>query len=103
MDVIIHYRQQGIEMHQAVVRVDSGATVLPNFFAPHQDAAGRFLEFLIANIRNPNTLKAYTRAAAEFAFWCEANEFYELAETELLHVATYIEMLQTWLGAPSVK
>jgi hypothetical protein len=30
----------------------------------------RFLEFFAANIRNPHTRRAYTRAADEFLAWC---------------------------------
>ena len=31
----------------------------------------RFLEFFTANIRNPNTRRAYARACAGFFAWCE--------------------------------
>jgi len=40
---------------------------LPVLFAPDARAAERTLEFFTAQIRNPNTRKAYARAAGEFA------------------------------------
>ena len=50
-------------MAKAVSRVISGSLELPALFAPDQDAARRFIEFFTANIRNPNTRRAYARAA----------------------------------------
>ena len=32
----------------------------------------RFLEFFAANIRNPHTRRAYSRAVGEFLAWCSA-------------------------------
>ena len=43
---------------------------LPALLAP--DAERCVMEFFTAHIRNPHTRKAYTRAAAGFAAWCEA-------------------------------
>src|SRR5947209_11818355 len=77
--------------------------LLPRLFAPDKDAARRFVEFFTANIRNPNTRRAYARAAVEFAVWCEQNDVRELADIEPMHVAAYIESLQDRLAAPSVK
>ncbi len=57
----------------------------------------------IANIRNPNTRRAYARAATEFAAWCERQGLRELGDIEPAHVAGYIEGLQGSLAAPSVK
>jgi len=37
-----------------------------------EKAAYRFLEFFTANIRNPNTRRAYARAAVEFFDWLAA-------------------------------
>src|SRR5208282_1253943 len=76
---------------------------LPALFAPDRDAAKRFIEFFTANIRNPNTRRAYARAAVQFAVWCEQNDLRELADIEPMHVAAYIEVLQLRLAAPSVK
>jgi site-specific recombinase XerD len=76
---------------------------LPMLFAPSPNAGRRFIAFFTANIRNPNTRKAYARAAVEFSAWCGNNGLTELQEIEPVHVATYIETLQARLGAPSVK
>src|SRR6202167_2539110 len=84
-------------------RAKSHSLELPALFAPNKDATKRFLEFFTANIRNPNTRRAYARAAVQFAVWCEQNDLRELADIEPMHVAAYIEMLQLRLAAPSVK
>lgn len=90
-------------MAKVVSRVVSGSLELPALFAPDRDAAKRFVEFFTANIRNPNTRRAYARAAVEFAAWCEAGDLRELRDIEPVHVAAYIETLQLRLAAPSVK
>jgi site-specific recombinase XerD len=74
---------------------------LPALYAPTEAAARRTLEFFTASIRNPNTRKAYARAASDFAAWCEARGITELRLVQPVHVAAYIEGLQ--LSAPSVK
>jgi integrase/recombinase XerD len=76
---------------------------LPVLFAHNQETGKRFIEFFVVNIRNPNTRKAYARAAIEFAAWCEQHDLYELRDIEPTHVATYVETLQARLAAPSVK
>ncbi len=76
---------------------------LPALFAPSPDVGKRFIEFFTANIRNPNTRKAYAWAVGEFANWCEANELTRLCDIEPVHVAAYIEILWQRLAAPSVK
>ena len=58
-------------MSGALTNVIPGSAALPALFAPDPEAAKRFVEFFTANIRNPNTRKAYARAAADFAAWCE--------------------------------
>jgi site-specific recombinase XerD len=90
-------------MAKDLVRAKSSSLKLPALFAPDKDAARRFIEFFTANIRNPNTRRAYARAAVQFAVWCEQNDLRELADVEPMHVAAYIEMLQLRLAAPSVK
>jgi site-specific recombinase XerD len=88
---------------QALV-VPGGAHVnLPALFTPTPDAGKRFVEFFTANIRNPNTRRAYARAAAEFAAWCDQAGLTELQDIEPVHVAAYIETLGQRLAAPSVK
>ena len=80
-----------------------GQEGLPALFTPTPAVARRTLEFFTANIRNPNTRKAYARAVAEFAAWCGQNGLQELSAIEPVHVAAYVEQLQLRLSAPSVK
>ena len=63
----------------------------------------RFLEFFAANIRNPNTRRAYARAAGDFLNWCFAHGVRELGEIAPLHVAGWVEELGQGLSAPTVK
>lgn len=74
---------------------------IPAIYAPDQAAARRTLEFFGANIRNPNTRKAYARAASDFAIWCQDHGIAELRQVQPLHVAAYVEGLA--LSAPSIK
>jgi site-specific recombinase XerD len=74
---------------------------LPSLYARDDHSTRRTWEFFTAHIRNPNTRKAYARAAAEFAAWCEAHGVSELRQVQPFHVAAYIEGLQ--LAAPSIK
>ena len=90
-------------MAKDLIKATRASVDLPVLFAPDRDAAKRFIEFFTANIRNPNTRRAYARAADEFALWCEQNDLRELADIEPMHVAAYIEVLQKRLAAPSVK
>jgi site-specific recombinase XerD len=76
---------------------------LPAIFSPTADASKRFIESFTANIRNPNTRKAYAWAVGEFGYWCEANGLTELSDIGPVHVAAYIEILWQRLSAPSVK
>ncbi len=80
-----------------------GIQKLPRLFVPDPNAAKRFIEFFTARIRNANTRKAYAHAVEEFSSWCELNGFDELQDIEPVHVAAYVETLQTRLAAPSVK
>lgn len=77
-------------------------------------AAKRYIEFFVANIRNPNTRRAYARAATDFLGWCEQRGL-SLPAIEPVHVAAYVEQLMQVgvsrnpgeppapLAAPSVK
>ena len=48
------------------------SAVVPALIADAGDAAGwRYVEFFTANIRNPNTRRAYARACGRFFAWCE--------------------------------
>jgi site-specific recombinase XerD len=66
-------------------------------------AARRFLEFFAAQIRNRNTRMAYHRATCHFFAWVEQHQIGELADIEPIHVAAYIEALQTTAAKPTVK
>lgn len=63
----------------------------------------RFLEFFTVSIRNPNTRRAYARAAEEFLAWCSEIGVSNLATVAPLHVSTWIELQTQRLAAPSVK
>ncbi len=65
----------------------------PALFLPSEKAAGRFLEFFTANIRNKNTRRAYYKAAGRLSDWCEGRRLFDLAQVKPQHVAAYIEIL----------
>ncbi len=66
-------------------------------------ASYRFLEFFTANIKNPNTRRAYARAAQEFFNWLDQRGVTRLTEIASVHVAAYIEELQKTRSAPTAK
>ena len=67
------------------------------------DASWRYVEFFTANIRNPNTRRAYARACSRFFAWCEQRGL-ALAAIRPFDVAAYIEFLQQQEhSAPGVK
>src|ERR1700691_3273935 len=76
---------------------------VPALYAPTAQAAKRFIEYFAANIRNPNTRRAYLRAVLDLSAWCEAQNLTEIVDIEPLHVAAYIETLGKRLAKPSVK
>jgi site-specific recombinase XerD len=85
-------------------RSSAGTTPLaqvPRLYAPSARAAKRFIEYFAANIRNPNTRRAYFHAVLEFSSWCEAQNLTEIVDIEPLHVAAYIEQLSARLAKPS--
>jgi integrase/recombinase XerC len=63
----------------------------------------RFLEFFTANIRNPNTRRAYARAASEFLSWCEMAGVRSISAVQPTHVAAYVELLARKRSAPTAK
>ncbi len=67
-----------------------------------EKASWRYVEFFTANIRNPNTRRAYARACSRFFAWCEDQRL-TLAAIRPHDVATYIESLQKTHSAPGVK
>jgi site-specific recombinase XerD len=68
----------------------------PLLFLPHEAGARRFFEFFTANIRNPNTRRAYYKAACRFSDWWEEKGITEMKDVQPMHVSAYIE----WLGRP---
>ena len=93
--------------HQAVLlpaRDAAPATYqasVPSLFGRDEASAKRTFEFFAVSIRNPNTRKAYARAAADFATWCEAHNINDARQVQPVHVAAYIESLR--IAAPSVN
>ncbi len=71
--------------------------------AAGERASYRFLEFFTAQIRNPNTRRAYARAAVEFFDWLAARGVTQITAIESVHVAAYIEQLQKARSAPTAK
>jgi site-specific recombinase XerD len=82
-----------------------GTNALPALIAAAGERAGlRFLEFFAAGIRNPNTRRAYSQAAAAFLAWCEQEaRIRSLADIQPLHVATWIEVQTRDYSAPTAK
>jgi site-specific recombinase XerD len=81
-----------------------GRLAIPAIIAGAGDhAVRRFLEFFAAQIRNKNTRMAYYRAVCNFFAWVEQHRIGELADIEPVHVAAYIEVLQTTAAKPTVK
>ncbi|MBA1245789.1 MULTISPECIES: tyrosine-type recombinase/integrase [Pseudomonas] len=77
---------------------------VPALISQAGERAGmRFVEFFTANIRNPNTRRAYARATDEFLTWCAAVGVSSLAAVTSLHVSTWIELQLQRLSVPSVK
>ena len=71
--------------------------------AAGERASYRFFEFFTAQIRNPNTRRAYARAAVEFFDWLAAHGVTQITLIESVHVAAYIEQLQKARSAPTAK
>jgi len=60
-------------------------------------ASYRFFEFFTANIRNPNTRRAYAWACRQFFAWCEDRGL-TLTTIRPFDVASYVELLQRTHG-----
>ena len=67
---------------------------VPPLFAPEPRTAKRFAEFFGANIRNPNTRRAYRGAVQTFSAWYEAHGLHRLGKLQPLHVAAHLEELR---------
>jgi site-specific recombinase XerD len=80
-----------------------GGVVLPALIvAAGERASRRFLEFFTADIRNPNTRRAYAHAASNFCAWCEERGI-PLDRLEPVMIGAYVEDLGLRIAAPSVK
>lgn len=66
-------------------------------------AAYRFLEFFTAQIRNPNTRRAYAKAVGEFCAWLDGHGVPSIGAVSSIHVAAYVEELGRRYTAPTVK
>ena len=92
-----------LEIGKLTTSTDAELHLVPALIAAAGDAAGwRYVEFFTANIRNPNTRRAYARACGRFFAWCEDRGL-TLTTIRPFDVATYIETLQQTHSAPGVK
>jgi hypothetical protein len=83
--------------------LNASDAVVPALIAARGPRAGRrFVEFFTANIRNPNTRRAYYRAVTVFCDWCEQARL-GLLDIEPVHVAAWVESLGRDFAPPSVK
>ena len=81
----------------------SDTSLVPALIADAGDpAAWRYVEFFTANIRNPNTRRAYARACTSFFAWCDERGL-TLTTIRPHDVATYIETRHQTHSAPDVK
>ena len=71
--------------------------------AAGERAAYRFVEFFTAQIRNPNTRRAYVKAVGEFCLWLERHDLPSITAVSSVHIAAYIEDLGRTHSAPTVK
>jgi len=90
-------------MQSGSLVVSSFSSVVPVLVASIGDQASwRYIEFFTANIRNPNTRRAYARACSRFFAWCEDRGL-TLATIRPFDVAAWVEGLQQHHAAPGVK
>lgn len=82
---------------------DFATATLPSLIVnAGERARRRFVEFFCAEIRNPNTRRAYARAVRDFFLWCEARQL-RLEKLNPVIVASYVEHLGMRLSRPAVK
>lgn len=82
----------------------AGFEHLPTLIAAAGDrGAWRFIEFFTANIRNPNTRRAYGRSVGEFFRWCDSRRIHELGQISPTAVAAYLEHRLQTQSKPTVK
>ena len=78
-------------MNQPLVVTSQDGLHLPAIIdGAGERARRRFIEFFVAEIRNPNTRKAYARAVGRFCHWCDDRDL-DLQDIEPAHVAAYVE------------
>ena len=78
-------------------------SLIPALIADAGEQAGwRYVEFFTANIRNPNTRRAYARACSQFFAWCDERSL-TLITIRSFDVASYSENRQQTHSAPDVK
>ncbi len=71
--------------------------------ASGERAERRFWEFFTVTIRNPNTRRAYRRAAAEFCAFLADGGVTRLEDIQPMHVAAYVELLGRSHSPSTVK
>lgn len=77
---------------------------LPALFAGGGEReAIRVAEFFAAQIRNPNTRRAYLRATMDFSRFMEERGLVTLASVQPLHVAAWVETQLKQYSKPTVK
>lgn len=82
----------------------AGFETLPAIVASRgEKASWRFVEFFTANIRNPNTRRAYARAVGDFLHWCEQRNLGALEQIRPFTVSAWVEERTRTHAAPSVK
>src|SRR5271167_58209 len=87
----------------SALTADPDLRLIPALIAAAGEHAGwRYVEFFTANIRNPNTRRAYARACGRFFAWCDDRGL-TLTTIRPHDVATYTETLQQTHSAPGVK
>lgn len=80
-----------------------GMTLPALFAGAGEREAVRVAEFFAAQIRNPNTRRAYLRAVTDFASFCEARGLAVLDQVQPLHVAAWVEIQLKAYSKPTVK
>lgn len=93
----------------SLVLLPSPALTAPETRVPALIAASgkraerRFWEFFTVTIRNPNTRRAYARAATEFCAFLYEGGVDRLTDIQPMHVAAYVELLGRSHSPSTVK
>jgi site-specific recombinase XerD len=86
----------------ALAELPDGRLVPALIVIAGDQAAWRYIDFFTANIRNPNTRRAYARACSTFFGWCDERGL-SLQTIRPYDVSLYIETRQQTHSAPDVK